>query len=85
MRACELDGVLGGDPSFEVLKRDGLHLIVIEVVPIVVVRAKKAFLCCSVFECGTPTLLVSRPYGITTDAEINVPAAENPERPPRPG
>ena len=33
MRACELDGVLGGDPSYEVLKRGGLHLVVTEVVP----------------------------------------------------
>ena len=34
MRACELDGVLGGDPSFEVLKRGGLHLVVTEVISI---------------------------------------------------
>ena len=34
MRACELDGVLGGDPLFEVLKRGGLHLVVTEVIPI---------------------------------------------------
>ena len=36
VRACELDGALGGDPSFEVLKRAaGLHLIVTaEVVPV---------------------------------------------------
>ena len=33
MRACELGGVLGGDPSYEVLKRGGLHLVVTEVVP----------------------------------------------------
>ena len=33
MRACELDGVLGGDPSYEVLKRGDLHLVVTEVVP----------------------------------------------------
>ena len=34
MHACELDGVLGGDPSFEVLKRGDLHLVVIQVVPV---------------------------------------------------
>ena len=34
MRACESDDVLGGDPSFEVLKRRGLHLVVTEVVPV---------------------------------------------------
>ena len=35
VRACELDSALGGDPSFEVLKRGGLHLIVTaEVVPV---------------------------------------------------
>jgi len=30
--ACELDGALGGDLSFEVLKHGGLHLVVTEVV-----------------------------------------------------
>ena len=34
MRACELDGAWGGDQSFEVLKREGLHLMVTEVVPV---------------------------------------------------
>ena len=34
MRACELAGVWGGDQSFEVLKRGGLHLVVTEVVPV---------------------------------------------------
>ena len=34
MRACELDGGFGGHPSFEVLKRGGLHLVVTEVVPV---------------------------------------------------
>ena len=34
VRACELNGALGGDPSCEVLKRGGLHLDVIEVVPV---------------------------------------------------
>ena len=34
MRACESDGALGGNPSFEVLKHGGLHLVVSEVVPI---------------------------------------------------
>ena len=34
MRACELDGALGGDPSSEVLKRGGLHLVVTDVVPV---------------------------------------------------
>ena len=29
-----LDGVWGGDQSFEVLKRGGLHLVVTEVVPV---------------------------------------------------
>ena len=33
MRARELDDVLGGDPSFKVLKRRGLHLVVTEVIP----------------------------------------------------
>ena len=28
MRTCELDGALGGDLSFEVLKCGGLHLVV---------------------------------------------------------
>ena len=34
MRACELNGALGGDPSFEVLKHGGLHLVVTEVVSV---------------------------------------------------
>ena len=34
MRACELDGAWGGDQSFEVLKRGGLHLVVTKVVPV---------------------------------------------------
>ena len=38
---CELDGALGGDPSFEVLKWGGLHLVVTEVVPVVVVQKKR--------------------------------------------
>ena len=51
MRACELDGALGGDPSSEVLKRGGLHLIVTEVVPIDGdADETKEFLYCSVFE-----------------------------------
>ena len=33
-RQCELDGTRGGDQSFEVLKRGGLHLVVTEVVPV---------------------------------------------------
>ena len=54
MRACELDSALGGDPSFEVLKRGGLHLIVTaEVVPVGGgADNKKEFLCCSAFEWG---------------------------------
>ena len=49
--ACELDGALGGDLSFEVLKRGGLHLVVTEVVPIGGGADKKSFqLCCVVFE-----------------------------------
>ena len=35
VRACETDDdALGGDPSFEVLKCGGLHLVVTEVVPV---------------------------------------------------
>ena len=34
VRACDLDGDFGGDPSSEVLRRGGLHLVVTEVVPI---------------------------------------------------
>ena len=34
VRACELNGALCGDPSSEVPKRGGLHLVVSEVVPI---------------------------------------------------
>ena len=34
VRVCELDGALGGDPSFEVLECGGLHLVVTEVVPV---------------------------------------------------
>ena len=34
MRTCELDGALGGDLSFEVLKCGGLHLAVTGVVPV---------------------------------------------------
>ena len=55
MRACELDGVLGGDPSYEVLKRGGLHLVVTEVVPVSggadnnKKERKKEFLCYSVY------------------------------------
>ena len=30
--ACELDGAWGGDQSFELLEREGLHLVVTEVV-----------------------------------------------------
>ena len=32
--ASELDGAWGGDQSFEVLKCEGLHLVVTEVVPV---------------------------------------------------
>ena len=54
MRACELDGALGGDPSSEVLKRGGLHLVVTEVVPVDGdADETKELLCCSVFETGT--------------------------------
>ena len=34
VRACELNGALGGDPSSEVLRRGDLHLVVTEVVPV---------------------------------------------------
>ena len=34
MRACELDGALGGDLPFEVLKCGGLHLVATGVVPV---------------------------------------------------
>ena len=34
VRACELDGDFGGDPSSEVRRRGGLHLVVTEVVPV---------------------------------------------------
>ena len=34
MWARGLDGSWGGDPSFEVLKRGNLHLVVTEVVPV---------------------------------------------------
>ena len=34
MRACKSDGALGGDPSLEVLKSEGFHLVVTEVDPI---------------------------------------------------
>ena len=34
MCACELDGALGGDLPFEVLKCGGLHLVVTGVVPV---------------------------------------------------
>ena len=52
MRACELDGALGGEPSSEVLKGGGLHLVVTEVVPVGggAGPPKKEFLCCLVFE-----------------------------------
>ena len=33
-RARELDGALGGNPSFEVLEHGGLHLVVTKVVPV---------------------------------------------------
>ena len=33
-RARELDGALGGNPSFEVLERGGLHLVDTGVVPV---------------------------------------------------
>ena len=49
VRACE-GSAWCGDPSFEVLERGGLHLVVIEVVPIGGGADKKEFLCCSVFE-----------------------------------
>ena len=50
MRARELDGAWGGDPSFEVLKRGGLHLVVTEVVPVDGNADEKGVMCCSVFE-----------------------------------
>ena len=34
MHACKSDGALDGDPSLEVLKCGGLHLVVTEVVPV---------------------------------------------------
>ena len=34
VRPCKSDGALGGDPSLEVLKCGGLHLVVTEVVPV---------------------------------------------------
>jgi len=34
VRTCELDGGFGGDPPSEVLKPEGLHLVVTEMVPI---------------------------------------------------
>ena len=34
VRACELGGAWGGDQTFEVPKRGGLHLVVTEVVPV---------------------------------------------------
>lgn len=34
MRACESDGALGGNPSFEVLKCGDLHPVTTEVVPV---------------------------------------------------
>ena len=34
MCTCKSDGALGGDPSLEVLKCGGLHLVITEVVPI---------------------------------------------------
>lgn len=48
MRACELAGVWGGDQSFEVLKRGGLHLVVSEVVPVDGVADKKRVLVYSI-------------------------------------
>ena len=50
MCACELDGALGGDLSFEVLKHGGLHLVVTEVVSLGGDADKKEFLCCSAFQ-----------------------------------
>ena len=51
MHTCELDGAFGGDPSSEVLKRGGLHLVITEVAPVGGGEAtKKEFLCYSVFE-----------------------------------
>ena len=32
--SCGLDGALGGNPSFEVLKCGDLHLVITEVVPV---------------------------------------------------
>ena len=49
---------MGGDQSFEVLKRGSLHQVVTEVVPVAVWT--KRFLCCSVFEWGTWTGLEFR-------------------------
>ena len=34
VHACKSDGALGDDPSLEVLKSWGLHLVVTEVVPV---------------------------------------------------
>ena len=34
VRVYELDGALGGDPSFEVLEREGFQLVVTKVVPV---------------------------------------------------
>ena len=34
MCTCKSDGVLGDDPLLKVLKHGGLHLVVIEVIPI---------------------------------------------------
>ena len=57
VRACDLDGDFGGDPSSEVLRRGGLHLVVTEVVPVGDGadnnNNNKELLCCSIFERGT--------------------------------
>ena len=55
MHACELDGAWGGDQSFEVLERGGLHLVVTEVVLVDGGWWGRGggggeFLCCSVFD-----------------------------------
>ena len=34
MRTCKSDGALGDKPLLEVLKSEGLHLVVTEVVPV---------------------------------------------------
>ena len=51
---CELDGAWSGGPSFEVLERGDLHLVVTDVVPVGGGadnnNNNKKSSCCSVFE-----------------------------------